>query len=238
MRLIARSAAMLAAIVSLALMGAAAALAQAPSDADTPTDSPSAWHRIWPWLLIVMGLFVFLFLMAFGVTRRRSSAPDEPPPDPSPAAPAPQQAHEGPRDIAVLTFGAINGAEQAYAAAREHGEGRPWLREVTFAEHHRHGRIVVRGTFAGRYLDFDEHVDAIDPGATGGALLDELRGRVPEGSSALIVFASTDEVDDMVAALHGAGGDATRHRVTGDEAAALEASVAQAPPASPPPAAV
>ena len=238
MRLIARSASTAVAIASLTLMGAAAALAQAPSDADTPTDSPSAWHRIWPWLLIAAGLFVFLFLMATGFSRRRSSGSDAPPPEPPRAAAAPEPEHASTRDIAVLTFGAINGAEQAYAAAREHGEGQPWLREVTFAEHHRHGRIVVRGTFAGRYLDFDEHVDAIDPSATGGALLDELRGRVPEGSSALIVFASTDEVDDMVAALHGAGGDATRHRVTGAEAAALEASVAQAPPAAPPPAAV
>jgi hypothetical protein len=204
----------------------------------TPVGSPSAWNRIWPWLLLVAGLFIFLFLMAVGASRRRSSAPEAAPPEGEAAAAAPEPQHAATRDIAVLAFGAINGAEQAYAAAREHGAGKPWLREVTFAEHHRHGRIVVRGTFAGRYLDFDEHVNAIDPGAPGGALLDELRGRMPEGSSALVVFASTDEVDDMVSTLRGAGGDVTRHRVTGAEAAALEASVAQAPPAAPPPAAV
>ena len=38
---------------------------------------------------------------------------------------------------------------------------RAWLREVAFVECHRHGRIVVRGTFAGHYLDVDDVADAI-----------------------------------------------------------------------------
>jgi hypothetical protein len=238
MRSIARSVAAASAGAWLALVGASAALAQAPSGSGGPTDSPSAWNRVWPWLLLGGGLFVLLLLGAVGFSWQRRRAPQAA----APAAGAPVQAAdreaEGPRDIAVLTFAAINGAEQAFAAVREHAANEPWVRDVAFAEHHRRGRLVVRGTFAGRYLDLDEHIDAIDLAKPAGALLDELRADVPEGSSALVVFASTDEVDEMIAALHGAGGEVTRHHVGGEAAAALEASVAQAPPAAPPPAAV
>jgi hypothetical protein len=239
MKPIARAAAATVATAFLVLTATAAALAQAlPSDADTPTDSPSAWNRVWPWLLLGAGLFVLLLLGAVGFSwqRRRATQAAAPPAQPPP--PVAERKPAGPRDIAVLTFAAINGAEQAFAAVRDHAAGEPWVREVAFAEHHRHGRLVVRGTFAGRYLDLDEHLDAIDPAKPAGALLEELRADVPEGSSALVVFAAAGEVDEMIAALHGAGGEVTRHHVTGEGAAALEASVAQAPPAAPPPAAV
>ena len=61
----------------------------------------------------------------------------------------------------MLTFDHIEGAERAYADARGRADDAPWLREVVFVECHRHGRIVVRGTFAGHYLDVDDVADAI-----------------------------------------------------------------------------
>jgi hypothetical protein len=233
MRLIARAAAVSAAAALLALAWAAAALAQQlPSDADTPTDSPSAWDGIWPWLLIGVGMLAFLGLLAFGLSWQRARAPAQPPAAASGGpAPASGRPHAKTCDIAVLTFDGIPGAEQGFAAVREKAPPGPWLSEVAFAERHRHGRIVVRGTFAGRYLDIDGH-------AGGGPLLDELRADVPEGSSALVVYAAGDEVDQMIDAFRDSGATVTRHRVTAEAAAELEASVSKAPPAAPPPAAV
>lgn len=55
----------------------------------------------------------------------------------------------------------------------------PWAREVAFVEHHGRDRIVVRGTFAGHYVDADDDeqfigagtVEGAVAGAAGGALL-------------------------------------------------------------------
>ena len=134
----------------------------------------------------------------------------------------------------MLTFDHIEGAERAYADARGRANDAPWLREVVFVECHRHGRIVVRGTFAGHYLDVDDVADAIGhdtavgavagavvglafgpPGfAAGlvaggiaggvhesathspqesGALFDEIRRDIPEGSSGIVALVSADD---------------------------------------------
>jgi uncharacterized membrane protein len=45
-----------------------------------------------------------------------------------------------------------------------------WVHEIAFVEHHRHDRIVVRGTFAGRYVDLDEQGDVIGKRTAEGAL--------------------------------------------------------------------
>ena len=70
----------------------------------------------------------------------------------------------------MLTFDHIEGAERAYADARGRANDAPWLREVVFVECHRHGRIVVRGTFAGHYLDVDDVADAIGHDTAVGAV--------------------------------------------------------------------
>ena len=227
MRLFARATC---ASVALALVSATAALAQQlPSDADTPSDSPSAWNDIWPWLLLGVGVFVLLLLVAVGMNRQRrrtAPAPDpEPAAAPSPPPPAPS-AHASTSDIAVLTYPHIIGAERAYADVRDSVGSQPWLAEVAFVECHRHDRIVVRGTFAGRYIDVDGH-----PGKLAWPL-DEIRADVPEGSSALVIYAPTDDVDALADAFRDSGGGLTRHRVSEETAAALAASVAQAPPSA------
>jgi hypothetical protein len=45
--------------------------------------------------------------------------------------------------------------------ARGASAASPWVHEIAFVEHHRHDRIVVRGTFAGRYVDVDDEADVV-----------------------------------------------------------------------------
>jgi hypothetical protein len=210
-------------------VGAAVALlaTDLPSDADTPTDAPSAWNHVWPWLLLGAGVFLFLLLFAVGLGWSRRRSPHEATPRTAgPAAPAPQPDHAAARDeIAVLTFHGLGRAERAYARVRDEIGPEPWLLDVAFVECHHHDRIVVRGTFAGRYLDVDH---------PRGMLLDEIRADVPDGSSALVVFAPTDEVEAMLDAFADSGARVNRHHVSAADAAAFEASVADAPPAAPP----
>jgi uncharacterized membrane protein len=66
-----------------------------------------------------------------------------------------------------------------------------------------------------------------------GALFDEVRGEVAEGSSALIMFAASGHVDAMVQAMAGHGGRLVRHVLTPHAADAIEAAVADSPSASP-----
>ncbi|MEA2391618.1 MAG: hypothetical protein QOK31_1727 [Solirubrobacteraceae bacterium] len=92
-------------------------------------------------------------------------------------------------DLAVLVFDTLYGAERAFADARERAGDEPWVDEVSFVEHHKHGRIVFRGTFAGRYVDVDDLGDAVGPDAVKGALTGALVGAVfgPPGFASLMV---------------------------------------------------
>jgi uncharacterized membrane protein len=59
-------------------------------------------------------------------------------------------------DFALMEFHHTEGAERAYSDAPASVDGVAWAQKVAFVEHHRHNRIVVRGTFAGRYVDADD----------------------------------------------------------------------------------
>src|SRR3954468_21111858 len=157
-------------------------------------------------------------------------------------------------DLALMIFGHIEGAERAYADVLDRSDGAPWVHEIAFVEHHRHDRIVVRGTFAGRYVDLDEEGDVIGKrtaegaltravagiffgpmglavgivagGTAGGvsesdhaprlhdAFVDDVRAEVPMKSSAVLLLASPEHVDAMVAAFDGRGGRLVRHHMT------------------------
>jgi uncharacterized membrane protein len=65
-----------------------------------------------------------------------------------------------------------------------------------------------------------------------GALIDELRAEVPEGSSAIVLLAAPEHVDAMVEAFEGKGGRLVRHQLSADGAKAFEAAVADRPPAA------
>ncbi|HEX6698125.1 MAG TPA: DUF1269 domain-containing protein [Solirubrobacteraceae bacterium] len=287
----------------LALAGSGSALGQAaPSDSGGADrgESASAWHGVLAflgWILLAVVVLGLLAWMVFG-RRRAGAQPDAvaagsspPPPDgvaagssPPPMAPsaarasspapaAPWRQDQDARELAVLTFDHIEGAERAYADARGRADDAPWLREVVFVECHRHGRIVVRGTFAGHYLDVDDVGDAIGrdtavgavagavvglafgpPGfavglAAGGiaggvhesavhtpeesgAFFDEIRHDIPEGSSGIVALVGAENSAALIEALHERAVRITHHRLSDAEAAALQAAVAQAPPAA------
>jgi uncharacterized membrane protein len=178
-------------------------------------------------------------------------------------------------DFALMVFKHTDGAERAYADAVSQAPGEPWAQEIAFAEHHGRDRIVVRGTFAGHYVDADDDGDFIGPqtaegaiagaavgllfgpaglavgmvagGMAGGvasehsgprlrsALVDELRDEVPEGSSAVILMAGTQDVDAMVSALDTHGGRLVRHHLTPEGAEVLRSAVEGSPSAAPRP---
>ncbi len=83
-------------------------------------------------------------------------------------------------DFALMVFEHTGGAEHAYADAVSQAAGEPWAQEVAFVEHHRRDRIVVRGTFAGHYVDADDEGDFIGrktaEGAVAGAAVGLLFG--------------------------------------------------------------
>ena len=108
-------------------------------------------------------------------------------------------------DLALLVFDRVEGAERAYAAMLETAGTPPWVHEVSFVEHHRHDRVVVRGTFAGRYVDVDERGDVIgkrtSEGAITGALVGTLFGP-PGFAFGLVAGASAGGLSEAEQAPH------------------------------------
>jgi uncharacterized membrane protein len=79
-------------------------------------------------------------------------------------------------DLALVSFEGVNSAVEAFAAARDRsGTAARWASEVGFVEHHDDGHLVLRGTFAGHYVDADEAIHTSERGAGegffGGALV-------------------------------------------------------------------
>jgi uncharacterized membrane protein len=177
-------------------------------------------------------------------------------------------------DVAVAQFDGEGTAVRRYAAAREvPAADPPWTHKLGFVEHHHNGRLVLRGTFAGHYLDVDESDRVSQKGAGEGAvagglvgvllgpagiavgltlgavvgsqagkpseveaepdaLAEQLRAAVPRSSSAIVLISEPPDVDEMVAALGAGAHGITRHTLTAEQEAALEASLSAAPPAS------
>jgi uncharacterized membrane protein len=86
-------------------------------------------------------------------------------------------------DLAVVRFGGEGAAVQAYAAALERLSSRvvrdphpQWTRDVGFVERHHNGHLLVRGTFAGHYVDVDESDDVSERGGREGAATGGLLG--------------------------------------------------------------
>jgi uncharacterized membrane protein len=73
-------------------------------------------------------------------------------------------------DFALVVFEHTEGAEQAYARAPRSVDGVAWADQIAFVEHHRRNRIIVRGTFAGRYVDADDEQEFVGARTAEGAL--------------------------------------------------------------------
>lgn len=83
-------------------------------------------------------------------------------------------------DFAFMVFEHTGGAEEAYSRAPRSADGVAWADQIAFVEHHRRNRIVVRGTFAGRYVDADDEQEFMGgktaEGAVAGAAVGVLFG--------------------------------------------------------------
>jgi uncharacterized membrane protein len=89
-------------------------------------------------------------------------------------------------EFALARFEGEGTAVQRYAAAKDRSRADAhWPNAVGFVEHHRHGNLVVRGTFAGHYLDFDESDHVSQKGAGEGAVAGGLVGGVLLGPAGL-----------------------------------------------------
>ncbi|HYB25445.1 MAG TPA: DUF1269 domain-containing protein [Solirubrobacteraceae bacterium] len=73
-------------------------------------------------------------------------------------------------DFALMVFEHTEGAEQAYSRAPRSVDGVAWADQIAFVEHHRRNRIIVRGTFAGRYVDADDEQEFIGTKTAEGAV--------------------------------------------------------------------
>lgn len=73
-------------------------------------------------------------------------------------------------DFALMEFEHTEGAEEAYSRAPKSVDGVAWADHVAFVEHHRRNRIVVRGTFAGRYVDADDELEFVGKKTAEGAI--------------------------------------------------------------------
>ena len=198
------------------------------------------WGEAGFWMLLAVVVLVAVGFALFVITRsgdEQEAAPaDSPPaapPPPAAAEPEPEPRHVTERDVvAVVTFPHPERAEHAFAEARAKERGAAWLEEVAFVEAHRHGRIVMRGTFAGHYLDVDDVGDVTGQDTAAGALTGVVRADIPEGSSAIVVLGPPADADAMSEALAGHGGRPTRHELTRETAQAFDALLARAPRAS------
>ena len=188
------------AITLVAASVASPAFAQDPGTGHKDVgESASPWHGVLAflgWILLAAVVFGLLLWFAIGRRRERATSPGEPrPPGGAPASPPPPPPRAEARsatdaqELTVLTFDHVEGAERAYADARGRAGDARWLREVAFVESHRHGRIVVRGTFAGHYLDVDDVADAIGRDTAVGAVAGAVVGLAfgPPGFAAGLV---------------------------------------------------
>jgi uncharacterized membrane protein len=80
-------------------------------------------------------------------------------------------------DAAVALFDGETTAVKRYAAARDRSASdASWMQKVGFVERHHGGHMLLRGTFAGHYLDVDESDHVSQKGGAEGAVAGGLVG--------------------------------------------------------------
>jgi hypothetical protein len=73
--------------------------------------------------------------------------------------------------VGIARFSGTDGAERAFADARNWDPVADWIDDAAFVEVHRDGRIVVRGSVAGHYVDLDGEGDVIGSDTGRGAVV-------------------------------------------------------------------
>jgi uncharacterized membrane protein len=180
-------------------------------------------------------------------------------------------------ELAVVLFDGEGKAVECYADARDRTSSRAdfgaapaWTRDVGFVERHHGGGLLMRGMFAGHYVDVDEsdHVSqkGTAEGAVSGAILGlvigppgiavgflagaliggqtgvasdveaepqalaaQLRDAIPTSSSAIVMFAPTAEIDEVLGLLGDSAKNVVRRELSDDDVAVLDASLETAP---------
>jgi len=95
-------------------------------------------------------------------------------------------------DFALLSFHGVNTAAEAFAAARgRSSSAAAWTTEVGFVEHHENGKLVLRGTFAGHYVDVDEALHTSERGTEEGVAVGAVIGALVAGPLGLAVGSVT-----------------------------------------------
>jgi uncharacterized membrane protein len=96
-------------------------------------------------------------------------------------------------DAAIISFDHIEGAELEYASARDRLPGAGWLEKAAFIEVHHKGRIVVRGTILGHWVDIEDEGDFIGRDTAVGAIVGVFVGLAlgPPGWAAGLVLGGT-----------------------------------------------
>jgi uncharacterized membrane protein len=98
-------------------------------------------------------------------------------------------------DLALIRFPGETKAASLFATMRasEGSHPAPWTHEVALVEHHRNGRLSIRGTFVTHYVDVDEADHVSESGALEGALTGALVGAIfgPPGFAAGLVLGGT-----------------------------------------------
>jgi uncharacterized membrane protein len=84
-------------------------------------------------------------------------------------------------DLALLSFAGVNSAAEAFAAARNRSGPAAWTSQVGFVEHHANGHLVLRGSFAGHYVDDDEALHISERGAGEGGAAGAVIGAATAG---------------------------------------------------------
>ena len=134
--------------------------------------------------------------------------------------------------VGVARFSGIDGAERAFADAHDRDPAAEWMADAAFVGVARDGRIVVRGSVAGQYVDLDGEGDVIGPdtgkGAVAGAVMGFLLG--PSAFAVGLVAGAT--VGGVIEASHlpqleGPAFDAIRERVPKGSSAVVVISTAE-----------
>jgi uncharacterized membrane protein len=72
-------------------------------------------------------------------------------------------------EFALVRFEGGSSGTETFVDARDRCDAdAPWTRQVGLIEHHHNGHLVLRGTFAGHYVDVDEALHVSEQGTAAG----------------------------------------------------------------------